>query len=65
MWAQDVSSNELVGTAGTELDSHANMIVLGEQAAVISYTGLNVEVRAFADEVKGLSQVPIIDGVIA
>ena len=49
----------------TELDSHANMVVVGEQATVISDSGIHAEVRAFADDCKTLERVPIVDAAIA
>ena len=49
------------GGAGSELDSHANMIVAGEQAYVFSESGLNANVRAFSDEASGMQGVPIVD----
>ena len=49
----------------TELDSHANMVVVGKQAFVFSHSGQYANVQAFADEVKGLQKVPIVDAVIA
>ena len=42
------------GGAGSELDSHANMIVAGEQAYVFSESGLNANVRAFSNEASGI-----------
>ena len=48
----------------TDLDSHANMIVLGTQALVIQDTGHSAEVNAFSDDVGGLSKVPISDAVV-
>ena len=49
----------------TELDSHVNMVVVGKQAFVFSHSGQYANVQAFADEVKGLQKVPIVDAVIA
>ena len=49
------------GGAGSELDSHANMIVAGEQAYVFSESGVNANVRAFSDEASGMQGVPIVD----
>ena len=49
----------------TELDSHANMIVVGYQALVIQETGQSAHVNAFSDEVQGMSEVPIVDAVIS
>ena len=34
----------------TELDSHANMVVVGEQATIISDSGTYAEVRAFTED---------------
>ena len=42
------------GGAGSELDSHANMIVTGEQAYVFSKGCLNANVRAFSEEASGI-----------
>ena len=49
----------------TDLEFHANMIVLGKQALVIQDTGHSAEVNAFSDDVGGLSKVPIVDAVVA
>ena len=49
------------GGAGSELDSHANMIVAGEQSYVLSKSGLNDNARAFSDEANGMQGVPIVD----
>ena len=49
----------------TELDSHANMVVVGEQATIISDSGTYAEVRAFAEDCKTLERVPIVDAAIA
>ena len=49
----------------TELDSHANMVVVGKQAFVFSHSGQYANVQVFAKEVEGLSLVPIVDAVIA
>ena len=51
--------------SATDLDSHANMIVVGGHAFVFSHSGQSVDVKAFTDEVSGLSKVPIVDAVIA
>ena len=48
----------------TELDSHANMIVVGSQALVIQRTGQSAHVNAFYDEVQGMSEVPIVDAAV-
>ena len=50
--------------SSTELDSHANMVVIGKQAFDFSHSGQYENVQAFADEVKGIPKVPIVDAVI-
>ena len=47
-----------------ELDSHANMVVLGKHCTVIRRTGHTVNVNAFASEVGSLKQVPIVDAAV-
>ena len=49
----------------TELDTHANMVVVGRQATIISRSGRNAEVRAFSNECSKLEEVPIVDAAIA
>ena len=49
----------------TELDSHANMCVLGKQCQVLSESGRSVDVGAFTESVGGLNQVPIVDAMLA
>ncbi len=49
----------------TELDSYANMVVVGKQAFVFSHSGQFANVQAFADKVEGLQKVPIVDAIIA
>ena len=54
------------GTANprTELDSHANMIVLGRHAFVFESTGRTCNVRPFSAELGIAENVPIVDGAI-
>lgn len=49
----------------TELDSHANMVVMGRNATVIAWTGETAEVHAFSDECDALERVPIVDAATA
>ena len=49
----------------TELDSHENTIVIGNQALVIQDTGKSAEVNSFSSEVQGMSKVPVFDTVVA
>ena len=41
------------------------MVVIGKQAFIFNHSDQYVNVRAFTDEVKGISKVPIVDAVIA
>ena len=49
----------------TELDFHANMVVVGAQGTIIQDTGLYADVSAFVDEVNKLNRVPIRDMALA
>ena len=49
----------------TDLDSHANMIVVGKHSFIISYSGKYLDVNAFTEAVGGLTQVPIVDAAIS
>ena len=48
----------------TELDSHANMAVMGKNAAVVAKTNKTVNVKAFSSECNELEEVPIVDAVV-
>ena len=48
----------------TEMDSHANMVVFGNQGTIIQNTGKFSDVNAFAEDVGMISRVPIVDSVI-
>lgn len=43
--------------SATELDSHANMSVIGKHALVISDSGSTAQVNSFAKEAGGISEV--------
>ena len=49
----------------TELDSHANMVVLGSHAFVFEKTGRTCNVKPFSTELGIASNVPIVDAAIA
>ena len=49
----------------TELDSHANMIVLGKHSYIFESTGKTCNVKPFTSELGIASNVPIVDGAIA
>ena len=48
----------------TELDTHANMAVIGIQATLF-HTFRTAEVIAFSDEVENLESMPIVDASLA
>ena len=54
-----------VSEGRTELDSHANMCVLGKHCYILSQSGKNVDVGAFTESAGGLNQVPIVDAMLA
>ena len=54
----------LSNSSRTELDSHANMPVLGRNARVIDMTGETVDVKPFSSACNTLQDVPIVDAVV-
>ena len=63
---QQVSAMEVEGCDGvprTELDSHANMVVVCGNAVVVNETGRTVEVNAFSPELPHLT-VKLVDAVV-
>ena len=61
----EISAVSLDEPIQSDLDSHANMIVLGKHCFIISYSGKYIDVNAFADAVGSLAQVPIVDAAIS
>ena len=51
--------------SSAELDSHANMVVIGKQVFIFNQSDQYANVRAFTDEVKGIPKVPIVNAIIA
>ena len=47
-----------------ELDSHANMVVIGGNSAIVNKTGLTAQVSPFTPDYEALTEVPIVDAVI-
>ena len=45
----------------SELESHANVVVLGQHRYIISSSGRHAEVNTFAREVVRMKSVPIVD----
>ena len=49
----------------SELDSHANMIVVGKQCAIFERTGKTCSVNAFSPSAGTMHEVPIVDAALA
>ena len=61
----DASSGRVRGgTGATELDSHANMVVIGAQGTIIKNMGKYADVNVFSPDVGTMSRVPIVDAVL-
>ena len=52
-------------TGTTELDSHANMVVFGNQGTTIKEKGKLSDVNAFNEDVSMMPRDPIVDSVVA
>ena len=48
-----------------ELDSHANMVVVGMNAYILNYKDCTAEVSSFTSSYYALKNAPIIDAIIA
>ena len=48
----------------TQLDSHANMVVVGKYATIINQSGKIANLRTFSSDCSKLEAVPIIDAVV-
>ena len=49
----------------TQLDSHANMVVVGGHATVFSKSGRKADVRPFSNDCNKLVSIPIVDAAVA
>ena len=60
------ASNGPVGGGGTtELDSHANIVVIGAQGTIIQKMGKYADVNGFSSDVGTMSRVPNVNAVLA
>ena len=48
----------------SELDSHANMVVVGKNALIVNDTGQKATVSPFTPDLKALQHVPIVDALV-
>ena len=62
--AQD-SDHEPGILSQTELDSHANMVVLGQNAYIFESTGRTCNVKPFDSTLGTATNIPIVDGAVA
>ena len=49
---------------GSHLDSHANMIVIGKHYYVLANSGHTAELHTFAEDIRSLQRVPIVDALL-
>ena len=49
----------------SQLDSHANMIVVGSQATILGDSGQSADVKPFSKDCSKLESVPIVDAALA
>ena len=60
------ASDVPVGGGGTtELDSHANMVIIGAQGTIIQNTGKYADANGFSFDVGTMSRVPFVNAVLA
>ena len=61
------NSDDFVDDIGsrTELDSHANMVVVGQNATIFDTTGKTCTVNSFSESAGKIEHVPIVDAVVA
>ena len=49
----------------TDLDSHANMCLIGRNSIIVNYSGRYADVNAFSPDIDTLQRIPIVDAAIA
>ena len=52
------------GKSRTELDSRANMVVVGKNCYIIDLAGETIDVCSFTPEYKSLKKVPLVDALL-
>ena len=65
IWATTTGQQDVGMLGSTQLDSHANMVVIGDQATIIQTAQQTADVRPFSNECSKLEQVPIVDAAFA
>eukprot|EP00957_Ditylum_brightwellii_P121095 9236526-Ditylum_brightwellii.AAC.1 len=59
-----MEDSNVKGMSRTDLDTHANMVVLGRNSTVLHKTGDTAEVQPFTLEYDSPRSVNIIDGAV-
>ena len=60
----DNGVTSLLQLSRTDLDSHANIVIVGKHAAIKNGAGRRAEVIPFTPDYESLSKVPIVDAAI-
>ena len=63
--AIESTTSEAETYPNSELDSHANMVVLGKDCFVFEWSGLTCNVKPFSETLGKVTHVPIVDAAIA
>eukprot|EP00957_Ditylum_brightwellii_P201367 15325315-Ditylum_brightwellii.AAC.1 len=61
---EDYIENVSARESCTDLDSHANMVVLGRNSKTLSDTGRTADVHPFSPEYNALEGIKIVDGAV-
>ena len=61
--AIDENANATHGSR-IELDSHANMVVVGNGAVILNRSGRSTQVSPFTPDYEALTEVPIVDTAV-
>jgi hypothetical protein len=61
--ADDEANDDIEESSRTELDSHANMPVVGRNAFIISETGRMADVKPYSPDYKSMA-IPIVDAAV-
>ena len=62
--SQNIDDSNSSSSTRTELDSHANMPVVGKNAFIIHYAGRRVDVSPFTPDYDSLQDVPVVDAAV-
>ena len=67
VFCAQIASSHAKGTANprSELDSHANMMVVGKNAFIFESTGRTCEAKPFSEDLGVVKNIPIVDAAIA